>query len=80
MALFDLSVVHGNKLINRESVDLKNYRLAEQVLSYVSTPKVYWINNASEASTLVRYIVSEPALRWAWYIFLLGIAVFLLFN
>ena len=74
--------IHTQPLIftNYYLLHKKNYHLAEEVLSYVSTPKVYWINNASEASTLVRYIVSEPALRWAWYIFLLGIAVFLLFN
>jgi hypothetical protein len=36
MALFDLSVVHGNKLINRESVDLTaiqdRYRIDRQSL------------------------------------------------
>ena len=58
----------------------ENYRFAEDVLSYVQTPKVYWINSSNEASTLVRYIVSEPALRWAWNLFLIGILVFLVLN
>jgi len=74
--------IHTQPLIftNYYMLHKTNYRLAEKVLNYVSTPKVYWINNSEEASTLVRYIVSEPALRWAWYIFLLGLGVFLLFN
>lgn len=58
----------------------ENYHFAEDVLSYIKTPKIYWINSSNEASTLVRFIVSEPALRWAWYIFLLGILIFLFFN
>lgn len=28
----------------------------------------------------MRYILSQPALKWAWYIFLIGMLIFLFFN
>ena len=28
----------------------------------------------------MRYILSQPALKWAWYLFLIGMLVFMFFN
>ena len=61
-----------------------HHEYAEKVLSYVPKGNVFWYtkeqegNQASESP--LRYILSQPALKWAWYIFLLGTLLFMLFN
>ncbi|HMK05885.1 MAG TPA: hypothetical protein VK476_00025, partial [Flavobacterium sp.] len=62
-----------------------HYQYAEKVLSYV--PKkgdVFWfIKDQDEDNMLnspLSYIFSQPALMWAWYFFLIGMLVFMIFN
>ena len=62
----------------------KNYQYASAVLSHIPKGNIYWLSgDASEglnAPSPMRYILSQPALRWAWYLFLIGILVFMIFN
>jgi hypothetical protein len=53
---------------------------ASNLLSEVANKKIYWINTNQIESTLVRYILSEPALKSAWFLLLIGIFLFFFFN
>jgi hypothetical protein len=33
-----------------------------------------------ESGSTLRYITSQPALKWAWYLFLIGMVIFMIFN
>ncbi|PWB24733.1 DUF4350 domain-containing protein [Flavobacterium sp. HTF] len=61
-----------------------HYQYAEKVLSYVPKGDIYWYtkgqNNESISDSPLRYILSQPALKWAWYLFIIGILIFILFN
>jgi hypothetical protein len=61
-----------------------HYQYAEKVLSYMPKGNIYWYtkgqNNESISDSPLRYILSQPALKWAWYLFIIGILIFILFN
>jgi hypothetical protein len=61
-----------------------HYQYAEKVLSYIPKGNIYWYtkgqNNESISDSPLRYILSQPALKWAWYLFIIGILIFILFN
>jgi len=61
-----------------------HYQYAEKVLSYVPQGNVFWFRKQQDGEVIsdspLRYITSQPALKWAWYLFLLGMLVFILFN
>lgn len=61
-----------------------HYQYAENVLSYLPKRNIYWytkgLNDNRISSSPLRYILSQPALKWAWYIFLIGMLIFMFFN
>lgn len=62
-----------------------HYQYAEKVLSYLPKDKpIYWSvknqNGQLESTSQLRFIFSKPALRSAWYLFLIGMLVFMIFN
>lgn len=61
-----------------------HYQYAESVLSYLPKGDVFWYtkgqNNESISGSPLRYILSQPALKWAWYLFLIGMLIFIVFN
>lgn len=61
-----------------------HHEYAEKVLSYIPQGKVFWCTNDQNGEVIsespMRYILSQPALKWAWYLFLIGMIVFILFN
>ncbi|OXA95804.1 DUF4350 domain-containing protein [Flavobacterium hercynium] len=61
-----------------------HYEYAESVLSYLPKETVYWYtkgqNSESISDSPLRYILSQPALKWAWYLFLIGMLIFIIFN
>lgn len=61
-----------------------HFQYAENVLSYISKGDVFWYtklqNDKSISHSPLRYIHSQPALKWAWYLSLLGILIFIIFN
>lgn len=65
---------------------LKNnhYQYAENVLSYLPKGDIFWYtkgqNSESISESPLRYIFSQPALKWAWYFFLIGMLIFMIFN
>lgn len=61
-----------------------HYQYAESVLSYLPKGTIFWYtkgqNNEAISDSPLRYIISQPALKWAWYFFLFGMLVFIIFN
>lgn len=61
-----------------------HYQYAESVLSYLPKGDIFWYtkgqNNESISGSPLRYILSQPALKWAWYLFLIGMLIFIVFN
>ena len=62
----------------------KNAKYAEKVLSYVSNGTLYWypnqVNKYGVSNSPLRFILSHESLKWAWYLFLLGMITFMIFN
>lgn len=62
----------------------RNYQYAEKVLSYVPKGNIYWYPNKTYNSTAsdspMRFILSHDGLKWAWYLFLIGMIIFMIFN
>lgn len=61
-----------------------HYQYTESVLSYIPKGNIYWYtkgqNNESISDSPLRYIMSQPALKAAWFLFLIGILIFIIFN
>lgn len=61
-----------------------HHEYAEKVLSYIPKGEIFWCvkdqTGAVISDSPMRYILSQPALKWAWYIFLIGMLVFIFFN
>lgn len=62
----------------------KNYRYTENILSYLPKENIYWFAKGQTGEVInqspMRFIASQPALRYAWYILLLTGLVFVIFN
>ncbi|MBF4471177.1 DUF4350 domain-containing protein [Flavobacterium sp. HJJ] len=83
---------NGDFYLHTQPVAFTNFHLlkgnhheyAEKVLSYIPKGNVFWSikdqNGEVISNSPMRYILSQPALRWAWYIFLIGMLVFIFFN
>lgn len=60
------------------------YQYAENVLSYLSKEAIFWYNKGPKDERIsgspLRYIMSQPALKSAWFLGLLGILIFMIFN
>ncbi|MDP2158838.1 MAG: DUF4350 domain-containing protein [Flavobacterium sp.] len=57
---------------------------SQKLLSYIPKRPVYWYQknllSDSISQSPLRFILSHPALKWAWYFFLIGMILFILFN
>lgn len=62
------------------------YNYAQQVLSFVPRGTVYWRNEYANSQyfkdpgSRLRYILSQPGLKWAWRLGLWSLFIFILFN
>ncbi|WP_456314210.1 DUF4350 domain-containing protein [Pseudomonas shirazensis] len=69
---------------NYQLLKKDNYQYAQSVLSYIPKNDVFWYtkgqNSESISDSPLRYILSQPALRWALYLSLIGILIFIIFN
>jgi hypothetical protein len=61
-----------------------HHEYAQKVLSYIPKGDVFWYTKDQNGTIIsdspLRYVMSQPALKWAWYIFLMGMLIFILFN
>ncbi len=62
----------------------KNAEYCSAILSYIPKGELFWqsfsYNDENISGSPMRYILSQPALKWAWYLFLIGMLVFMFFN
>lgn len=79
----------GHFYIHSEPLILTNYYLlnsrnkyVESVLSYLPDRETVWFieNDAPLSMSPLRFIESNPPLKYAWYLLLFGMVVFVLFN
>lgn len=80
----------GHFYIHTEPLDFTNYYLlkrgnekyVEHVFSYLPKRTTYWFTESgtAENGSMLQFILGKPALRYAWYIFLLGMIIFMIFN
>jgi len=82
----------GNFYLHTQPAAFSNYYLLNKnnadycanILSYIPKGTVYWqaksYKNEDVSSSPMRYILSQPALKWAWYLFLIGMTTFIIFN
>ena len=65
-------------------LDEKNAEYCANILSYIPEGNIYWqvttYSKYDMSSSPMRFILSNPALKWAWYLFLIGMATFIVFN
>ncbi|MES2748469.1 MAG: DUF4350 domain-containing protein [Bacteroidota bacterium] len=78
--------------LHTQPVCFTNYHLlkdnhqmyTEDMLSYVPKGKLFWFvkdrNGEVISHSPMRYWLSQPALKWAWYLGLLGMITFMIFN
>lgn len=83
---------NGNFFLHMHPVAFTNYNLlkkdryqyAENVLSYIPKGDIFWYTKLQTDENIsgspLRYILSQPALAWAWYLFLIGMLIFMIFN
>lgn len=61
-----------------------HYKYAEKVLSYIPKNNIYWLTKYQDDNVIsrskLRYIMSNPALKWAYWIFLSGMLIFMIFR
>jgi len=61
-----------------------NRKYASSVMSYLNDDTIYFDSRNKTNKTLgtspMRFILSQPALRWAWYIGLVSTLLFMIFN
>ncbi len=72
---------------NYSLMESNNHLYVENVLSYLPKQTTYWkiykktnLENEFISSSPLRFILSNPALKWAWYFILLGLLTFALFT
>jgi hypothetical protein len=62
----------------------KNHRYASETLSFLPTTKTWWTSyyqiGRMESETPLRFILNTEPLRWAYYIMVMSLLIFLLFE
>lgn len=83
---------NGHLYLHTQPVAFTNYNLlkkdhyqyTENIVSYIPKGNIFWYNKTFNdkriSSSPLRYIWSQPALKAAWYLGLLGILIFMIFN
>lgn len=75
---------HPEIFSNYQLMEAKNTDYINTLISYLTEAPVYFNRNIKQDPNLsdspLRYILSQPALKWAWYLGLTGIGLFMYFN
>lgn len=81
---------NGNLYLHSEPLILTNYYLlkkrnqnyVQDVFSYLPNRETVWFSGENEvqSSSPMRFILSKPGLRYAWWLLLAGLLLFVIFN
>ncbi|WP_460219504.1 DUF4350 domain-containing protein [Psychroserpens sp. MEBiC05023] len=65
----------------------ENYKYAASIMSYLSDDTIYFDSRNKAANrrggpgdSPLRFVLSQPPLRWAWYLALITTVIFMIFN
>ncbi|MBF8458079.1 hypothetical protein IV494_12925 [Kaistella sp. G5-32] len=78
--------LHTEPLIvtNYYLLNPENQKYVQDVFSYLPKRETVWFTESNKESTEsqspLRFILSKPALRFAWWLFLAGLLLFVIFN
>lgn len=84
--------VNGNFYLHLQPVAFTNFNLlnknkayTEQILNFIpSKSPIYWkvkqYDNQELINSPLRYILSQPALKWAWFLAWITFIIFMIFN
>lgn len=78
--------LHSEPLVltNYYLLENDNNRYIESVFSYLPDRETVWFTNANKQEVVsnspMRFILSHPPLRYAWWVFLCGLVLFTVFN
>lgn len=78
--------VHTNPmpLTNYYLLKDNNYRYSQNIFSFLPDKKIYWFQESKlldkATNSPLRFILQNQALRYAWYLSLLGLLLFVFFN
>lgn len=82
----------GYFYLHTQPVVFTNYNLlknnqrhyTEKIISYIPKGNVIWLLKGQkgelEAGSPIHYWVSQPALKYSWFLLLFGLAIFMIFN
>jgi len=82
----------GSFFLHTQPAVFSNYHLlkdnhseyTQKLLSYIPKQPVYWyqknLTSDNISQSPMRFVFSNPALTWAWYFFLIGMVLFMIFN
>ncbi|WP_144283445.1 hypothetical protein [Chryseobacterium echinoideorum] len=80
----------GHIFVHSEPLFITNYYLlkpqnlkyAENIFSYLDENETLWFTeaNTKESTWSLRFILSNPSLKYAWWVFLGGMVLFIFFN
>ncbi len=69
---------------NYQLLDAEDTGYLETLISYLPESTVYFNHNMKQDPNLstspLRYILTQPALKWAWYLCVIGMGLFMYFN
>jgi len=75
---------HPEIFSNYQMLEADNTDYISTLISFLPEAPVYFNRNIKQDPNLtnspLRYILSQPALKWAWYLGLAGIGLFMYFN
>jgi len=61
-----------------------HYSYTEKVVSYFPKEQLIWLIKGQTGETIsqspMRFILNQPALKYAWFLFLIGMVFFMIFN
>jgi hypothetical protein len=78
--------IHTNPEVftNYQILKSENTEYINQLISYLPNTNTYYNKNQKRDKTLgdspLRYILSQPPLKWAWILTLISLGLFLIFN
>lgn len=82
----------GNFYLHTQPIAFTNYYMLKnenanyvaQISSYINQKNVFWFskfyNDEALNQSPMRYLLKQDSLRWAWYISLISILIFMIFN
>lgn len=88
----EVNYKEGSFFLHTQPAAFSNYHLlkdnhseyAQKLLSYIPEKPIYWYQKNLTSDTIsqspLRFIFANPALKWAWWFFLIGMIVFMIFN